>query len=291
MPNWIPFAAITVFSIFLMAYTVLKNRDKSHMIVIFWLFICGLAFLFEFIIFVLFKSYEYDPGILANEYNDSVLGSLVSQAFAVPVAITFVVVTHLRIRWIILIIGLFFLIETLFIYLDVYVHIWWRTIFTTFFLILTVILSKIWWKHMDNNRSRYINFTTLFFAMLTLAQSGGWFFSSLLSLYELPIYAFPEEARNNITGNFVYLFFTTYLYTLVIYFRNTELSFTIMTVAFLSFIEIAMVNQGILFLKAPVYIFLLPAFHLLLIQTGRHVYSRYFKVYPKSAQKRLPHHD
>ncbi|OIU72451.1 hypothetical protein [Rossellomorea aquimaris] len=291
MPNWVPFLALTVFSLFLLAYTISKNREKSHLIFLFWLFICGLAFLFEFIIFILFKSYEYDPGILVNQYSDSVLGSIVSQAFAVPVAITFIVVTNLRIRAIIFIIGLFFMIETLFLYLEVYVHYWWRSIFTSMFLILTVILSKLWWNSLDKDRSHYINFTTLFFAMLALTQTGGWILSSLLGLYELPIPAFTEEMRNNITGNFAYLFFSSYLYSLIIYYRNRELPFTIMTVVFLTTIEIAMADRGILSVKEPVYILVLPALHFLLIQTGRHVYRRYFKLFPDTSQKRLPRHE
>jgi hypothetical protein len=291
MPNWVPFAVITAFSLFLLVYTVSKNREKSHLIFLFWLFICGLAFLFEFIIFILFKSYEYRPGILINEYNDSVLGSVVSQAFAVPVTITFLVITHLRMKWIILIIGLFYLIETLFLYLDVYVHYWWKSIFTSMFLILAVILSKSWWHCLDKGRYHYINFITLFFAMLTLAQTAGWLLSSLLGLYELPISVFAEVERNNITGNFVYLFFTTYLYCLVIYFRNFELSYSIMTVVFLTAIEIAMADGGILFLKESVCILVLPALHFFFIQTGRHVYRRCFKLYSTSSQKRLPRHE
>jgi hypothetical protein len=288
MPNWVPFAAITVLSLFLLTYTISKNREKFHLIFIFWLFMCGLAFLFEFIIFILFKSYEYDPGILVNEYNDSVLGSVVSQAFAVPVAITFIVVTHLRKRWIILIIGLFFMIETLFLYLEVYVHNWWRTIFTSMVLILTVVLSKLWWNRLDKASSHHINFITLFFAMLTLVEIGGWILSSLLGLYELPILAFSEEMRNNTAGNFVYLFFAAYLYSLIIYYRNSELSFAIMTIVFLAIIEITMVNRGILVVREPVYILVLPALHLFLIQTGRHMYRRYFILSPWISKKRLP---
>ncbi|XXM73284.1 hypothetical protein ACQ0QQ_05170 [Lysinibacillus sphaericus] len=291
MPNWVPFAVLTIFSLFLLIYTISKHRDKSHLILLFWLFICGLAFLFEFIIFILFKSYEYDPGILANEYNDSVLGSVVSQAFAVPVAITFIAVTQLRIRWMLFIIGLFFMIETLFLYLDVYVHFWWRSIYTSLFLILTVILSKFWWNRLDEGRSHGFKFTTLFFAVLALAQTGGWILSSLLGLYELPIPVFTEEMRNNITGNFVYLFFSSYLYSLIIYYRNREFPFAIMTVVFLTTIEITMADRGILSVKEPVYILVLPSLHFLLIQTGRHVYRRFFKLRPDTSQKRLPRHE
>ncbi|WP_175988554.1 hypothetical protein [Bacillus sp. Marseille-Q1617] len=291
MPNWIPFVSLMIISVFLLAYTLMKNHDKSPQIFLFWLFICGLAFSFEFVIFILLESYEYYPHILANEYNDNILGSISSQAFAVPAATIFIVVFHLRNRWIFLIIGLFFMIETLFLYLNVYHHNWWKSTYTTFFLVLTVTLSKAWWKSLSKVTYHYINFTTLFFALLTLTQTGGWILSALLGLYELPVQFFSEEIRNNITGNFIYLLFTTYLYSLIIYFRNSELPFTIMSVTFLLSIEILMVDQGILHLREPFYIFVLPVLHITFIQWGKFVYRRHFPLYQQTTEKRLLQHE
>ncbi|MGR3763611.1 hypothetical protein [Rossellomorea sp. NS-SX7] len=291
MPNWIPFVSITIISVLLLTYTLLTNRNRTPQIILFWLFICGLAFSFEFVIFILFNSYEYNPEILQNQYNDSILGSISSQAFAVPVAITFIVIFHLKNRWIIFIIGLFFMIETLFIYLHVYEHNWWKSIYTSVFLVLTVTLSKIWWRYMMKGKHHFINFATLFFALLALTQTGGWILSALLGLYELPIILFKEEMRDIITGNFIYLSFTTYLYSLIIYFRNIELPFTIMTVAFLLSIEILMVDQGILLLKNPSCIFVLPALHIAFIQFGKQAYTRLFPSYLQTAQKRLLQHE
>jgi hypothetical protein len=284
MPNWVPFLSISFISICLLGYTIMKNREKSPQIIIFWLFISGLAYFFEFVIFILLESYEYNPDLLTNEYNDSVLGSISSQALAVPIAVTFLVVFHLKTRWIIFIIGLFYVIESIFLHLNIYEHNWWSSFYTILFLVLTVILSRIWWRFLDEQNYQYVNFATLFFALITLTETAGWLFSGLLGLYSLPIPLSSVEMKNNISGNGIYLLFATYLYSLVIYFRSTELPFTIMTVVFLLTIEILMVNQGILQLKESYYIFILPAVHITMIQTGKHFYHSRFKAFQTSAQ-------
>jgi hypothetical protein len=284
MPNWVPFLLISIISVFLLGYTIIRNREKSPQIILFWLFISGLAYFFEFVVFILLDSYEYNPDILANEYHDSVLGSITSQALAVPVAVTYLVVFHLKTKWIIFIIGLFYMIETLFLYLNIYEHNWWKSIYTILFLVLAVIITRIWWMFLNKQTYQYVNFATLFFALMTLTETAGWILSELLGLYSLPIPFSSVEMKNNVTGNGIYLLFATYLYSLIIYFRSTELPFTIVTLVFLVTIEILMVNQGILHLKESYYVFILPAVHITMIQAGKHIYQRHFKAFHAASQ-------
>jgi hypothetical protein len=287
MPNWVPFACLSIISVFLLSYILVKKREKVPKIILFWLFISGIAYLFEFVIFILLKSYEYNPKFFANHYNDSIAGSIISQALAVPVAITLIVVFHLRFRWIFIIIGLFFLIETFFLYLGIYEHNWWKSIYTILFLSLAVMLSKVWWRYLYPGKYHYINFVTLYFALMTLSQTTGWILSPLVGLYEIPIGIFSEEMRDNVAGNGVYLFFTSYLYTLNIYYKSNELHYTVMTLVFLLTIEIFMVNQGILHLKEPYYIFVLPSLHIVFIQAGKYLCHRHFPGFHQTSQKRL----
>jgi hypothetical protein len=284
MPNWVPFLSISIISVILLGYTIMRNREKSPQIILFWLFISGLGYFFEFIIFIILESYEYNPDILANEYNDSIAGSITSQALAVPVAITSLVVFHLNTRWTLFIIGLFYMIETLFLHLNIYEHNWWKSFYTILFLILAVILSRIWWRFLHEQRSQYVNFATLFFVMMALTETAGWIFSGLLGLYSLPIPFSSVEMKNNIIGNGIYLLFATYLYSLIIYFRSRELPFTIMTLVFLLTIEILMVNQGNLTLKDSYYIFILPAVHITMIQAGKYIYHRHFRAFQTASQ-------
>ncbi|MEI2664985.1 hypothetical protein [Rossellomorea sp. LJF3] len=287
MANWVPFVFLSLFSIFALSLIVMKNRHISGRIILFWLFICGLAYVFEYVIFVLFNSYTYHPHILSNNYNDSVLGSISSQAFSVPVAITYIVLYRLPAWRIAVIIGLFFLIETWFIHTNLYEHHWWESYYTTFFLIISVILAKTWWRFLEESDNHYVQFITLFFALSTISLSFAWILSSLLKLYILPLNHFSNPVRDLIAGNAMYIWFTTYFYSLVIFFRNGDWKYPLWSILFLLTVEVFMVQEGVLLLKNPLMIGVLPLFHLFMILAGRHYYQRYFDTYIEMQQKGL----
>ncbi|MFI8686528.1 hypothetical protein [Rossellomorea sp. NPDC077527] len=276
MANWVPFVFLSLFSIFVLTFMVVKNRHLSAQIILFWLFISGLAYVFEYIIFVLFNSYTYHPHILSNNYNDSVLGSISSQAFSVPVAITYIVLYRLTISRILIIISVFFLIETWFIHTDLYEHHWWESYYTSFFLIISVLLAKSWWRFLGDRSNHYIQFITLFFALSTITLSFAWVLSSLLNLYIIPLNHFSNPVRDLIAGNAIYIWFTTYFYSLLIYFRNGDWKFALWSVLFLFTVEFFMVQDGVLIMESPLLLFTLPLFHFSMIFAGSYCYSQYF---------------
>ncbi len=286
MPNWVPFISLCILSILLLIYTLYKNQQDTSKILLFWLFISGLAYVFEFFVFVVFNSYAYHPHILSNRYNDSVLGSISSQAFSVPITITFITACKLKVRWIILIIGFFIFIETWFLHLQIYSHFWWETLYTPFFLILSVILAKAWWELLDGT-SHYVHFITLFFALSTIILSLGWVISPLLGVYEIHLNIFPKEMRDVIAGNSLYLWFSTYLYTLVIFFRSKGAWIILLTVSLLLFIEIFMYKEGILETENLFTFMGLPLFHLLMMSFGCYIFNRHFQTYLISKRKGL----
>ncbi|MBW3114124.1 MULTISPECIES: hypothetical protein [Bacillaceae] len=287
MANWVPFVFLSLFSIFALCMIVVKNRRISAKIILFWLFISGLAYVFEYIIFVLFNSYTYHPHILSNNYNDSVLGSISSQAFSVPVAITYIVLYRSTISRIAIIIGVFFVIETWFIYTNLYEHHWWESYYTSFFLIISVILAKTWWKFLEYRSNHYIQFITLFFALSTVTLSLAWILSSLLKLYMIPMNHFSDPVRDLIAGNAIYIWFTTYFYCLVIFFRPGDWKSIFWSVLFLFMIESFMVQEGRLLLESYWMIFILPLFHLTMMSLGSHYYKQYFDTYIELQRKGL----
>ncbi|MCR8849125.1 hypothetical protein NQ095_11950 [Rossellomorea sp. SC111] len=287
MANWVPFVFLSLFSIFALFFIVMRNRQIYGRIILFWLFISGLAYVFEYVIFVLFNSYTYHPHILSNNYNDSVLGSISSQAFSVPVAITYVVLYRLPAWRIAVIISVFFLIETWFIHINLYEHHWWKSYYTTFFLIISVILAKTWWKVLEESSNHYVHFITLYFALSTISLSFAWILSSLLNLYIVPLNHFSNPVRDLIAGNAIYIWFTTYFYSLVIFFRNCDWKYTLGSILFLLTVEVFMVREGVLLLNNPAMIAVLPLFHLFMISTGSQYYQRYFDTYREMQQKGL----
>ena len=288
MANWVPFVSLSLISIFVLAYIMVKNRPISARIMLFWLFISGLAYVFEYIIYVLFNSYTYHPHILSNNYNDSVFGSISSQAFSVPVSITYIVLYKLPISRIVVIIAMFFLIETWFIHSNLYEHHWWKSYYTTCFLIVSVILAKTWWKLLSDGTNHYVQFITLFFALSTVSLSFAWILSSLMNLYIIPLNHFVNPTRDLIAGNALYIWFTTYLYSLVIFFRNGDWKYTLWSILFLFTCEVIMFKEGVLLVENLLMLMVLPLFHLLMISAGSIYYGRFFDTYIEMQRKGLP---
>ncbi|BCB03111.1 hypothetical protein [Bacillus sp. KH172YL63] len=286
MANWVPFVSLSLISICLLVFIVMKNRHIAAHIILFWLFISGLAYVFEYVIFVLYNSYSYHPHILSDKYNDSVLGSISSQAFSVPIAITYIVVYRLKTTKILLIIAGFFLIETWFLHTDLYEHHWWQSYYTGFFLVVAVIMAKSWWTQLHEQKNHYIQFITLFFALSTVSLSFAWILSSILELYIIPLNYFSNPTRDLVAGNALYIWLTTYIYTLVIFFRNKDWSCTVFTILILLAIETLMVQHGAMILSRPMMLVVLPLFHLSMIVLGTFTFGKNFHTYSEIHQKR-----
>ena len=64
MANWVPFVFLSLFSILLLSLSLDEKSSRFRPeFILFWLFISGLAYVFEYVIFVLFNSYTYHPHI------------------------------------------------------------------------------------------------------------------------------------------------------------------------------------------------------------------------------------
>jgi uncharacterized membrane protein len=73
IPNYVSYATLVLISIVLM---VCSWREAANgAIVPFFLCVVGTIYLFECIIFVLFRSYEYVPGVFGVRYIDNVFGA------------------------------------------------------------------------------------------------------------------------------------------------------------------------------------------------------------------------
>lgn len=149
-------------------------------------------------------------------------------------------------------------------------------------------LSKVWWKLLENTPNHYVLFITLFFALSTVSLSFAWILSSLLELYILPLHHFSNPTRDLIAGNAMYIWFTTYFYALVIFFRNKDKQYALLTILFLLTIEVFMVQEGVLLLKNPLMMMVLPLFHFSVISIGGYFYNHHFPNYVEITRKELP---
>ena len=62
----------------------------------------------------------------------------------------------------------------------------------------------------------------------------------------IPLNHFPKPVRDLIAGNAMYIWFTTYFYSLVIFFRNGDWKYSLWSVLFLFTVEILWYKEGVL---------------------------------------------
>jgi hypothetical protein len=91
-----------------------------------------IAFFIETVIYIFGGSYQYFPKIIKhNAYYDSNVGALVSNLMIVPTLAVFIAVFELNWIWKTFFVLFLTFTEILFVNINIYVHYWWKTIYTT----------------------------------------------------------------------------------------------------------------------------------------------------------------
>ncbi len=134
-------------------------------------FIIGMAYVLEYVVFVLFESYDYDPDFMTNEYFDNLFGSLTSQAFAFPIMAMVVAAYQLKFRYILFISSMFMGIEELFLHWDIYTHHWWKTIYTGVLMTIGFSISKVWYVWLTERYMTFVHYATFFLGMLAITST------------------------------------------------------------------------------------------------------------------------
>jgi len=176
MPNFIPYLLLTAVCAVALISLLIRKRDVWPLIVL--LSFSGTIYVFEFFIMVLFDSYRYHPNIVKIPYYDNVVGALVSNFFAVPVAAVFVVVYRLRAPWILSLALAFGAIEWLFLRIGAFEHQWWRTPYTILALLIFFPVARLWLAELRRGRSP---FTFVALQMLAWSIAGTTMFGFALS--------------------------------------------------------------------------------------------------------------
>ncbi|WP_433749106.1 hypothetical protein [Falsibacillus pallidus] len=274
MQNWLWFLLLTILSLSLFFYNY--HKIKSPHVLLFWLFISGLSYLLELIIFVVFDSYSYHPHVFADSFNDSVLGAITSQAFSVPIALTFISSSDYRLRWKAGLVVVFFLIEQFFLYLGVYQHFWWRTWYTAIILTIAIPLGRKWYISLEQARSPRLYFITLFFVIYTILASLVWGLSSILNLLTMHPGWFDETSRDNVFGFSIYLWIAAAFYTCVIFYQYGNIMLMVGTALFLFLMERTMTSTGLLIFHPQWLIYLTPFVHVINMRLMGGIYKKYF---------------
>ncbi|WEZ07725.1 hypothetical protein P5663_17050 [Priestia flexa] len=211
MPHYIPFLVLIIISVLIFVFVLWNTRDKKLIILLF--FMIGLAYVLEYFILVLFKSYQYNPNFVHETDLDNILGSLVSQAFAFPVIAVLIGAYQLKFRYIVLISFIFMGIEELFISLGVYTQYWWKTIYTGIFMTIGFVIAKTWHAWLSDRFERWIHVLNLFFSLLAINTTIMLFLLAMFKPHSIHVGWFQSETRDVLSFNTLYVWLLTALYS------------------------------------------------------------------------------
>ncbi len=202
-------------------FTFSWRKESNKKVVPFFFCISGSIFLFEYVIFVLFESYQYYPEIFNNDYFDSVLGSNISNGFIVPAVAIFIAVFNLGFWWIILIIIGFVGIEELFLYLGVYHHFWWKTIYTSIGLLINFHLGKWLWHLIRYHLNRFtLRIFILYFVNLAMQGTIMFYLVAIFHLLFFHVTWYDDLSRGHIAFVTLYFFIDSIFFSLLVVSRT-----------------------------------------------------------------------
>ncbi len=215
IPNFLPFLALVVISIIIFIISWVKASNKR--VVPFFLCIIGLIFFVEYLILVIFKSYEYYPKVFNNAYFDNILGANISNGFIVPSVTLLIAVFNLGFWWIIFIILGFVGIEVLFLHLDIYEHFWWKTIYTSIGLLINFNLGKWIWRLIQNHLDWFqLRFSILYFTNVAIQSTLTFYLAALFELFIFNVNWFQDPIRGHFAFITLYFFIDSVIYSLFV---------------------------------------------------------------------------
>lgn len=175
--NRFPFLILLLIHLAIFFFTIYKKGLRNTLQSLFPN--VGMTYLFEYFVLNLFRAYVYYPKVFKEKHIDNIFGAILSQAFFVPITMTFLSLFKMGWKWKVGFTVYFFLIEQLFLRLGVYKHQWWKTVYTSSILPIAFKISDNWFHQLkEQNKivtglSMYLTFAVIHVNVLFyLAVSG-----------------------------------------------------------------------------------------------------------------------
>lgn len=141
------YVLLGILAVIELTYALVRADDRKFAFA-YYLSLTGAAFHVEVFLMNMMKAYTYYPMIIPNApFDDSLVGDVFSQISVAATALL-VCILKLRVRWILLLVLLYGLVEGLFLALGIYSHNWYRTWMTLVLLAFYFFLSQKLYERM-----------------------------------------------------------------------------------------------------------------------------------------------
>lgn len=165
MPNLFWYFGVTGIGLGMIIYSLFKKRNISVVSLVLFVMM-GFLTLGEFFVLTMFAGYAYKTGVFPDYFADNVVGYVMGNWSLWGGAANLVVNFSLGNRWIILLAGVFMLIETLFLHLGIYETHWWRTYMTAIIVILGLNMIKLWISKVTERSYNFLRYLTFYLLAL-----------------------------------------------------------------------------------------------------------------------------
>jgi hypothetical protein len=198
MPNYFWFLILAILMMGFFTTAIWKAQVSRPRLLIIFIVIAGLGYIFEYIIFVLFHSYDYYPKLHQNHWIDSAIGSIISQAITIPTLSMFIVAFHLKFLWTLMFTLFLMGTEVLFVQLGVYEHNWWRVSYTGALVLLAFNIVR-WLSHNISIHNKYVKWVTIYLFVNLLNHSLSFVIHLITDGYDFTPGWFTNSTRDSLS--------------------------------------------------------------------------------------------
>ncbi|WP_428909545.1 hypothetical protein [Niallia sp. Krafla_26] len=205
MPNLYWYFILIFGSLLLFVFTLWKSFIPRARAILIFFYIGGLAYILEYVIKVIFRSYDYFPHILENAWFDSLFGATISQGIFVPTVAMCIVAFGINTLWVIGICILIMGIEEGFIRLGIYEHHWWKTIYTGILIFIGFNMAK-WWDRMLINRKPWVDYVNIYLLLILFSNMLVYLLTSIWLSHLFQVGAFKNATRDSVFTEATFIF-------------------------------------------------------------------------------------
>lgn len=203
--NTIWYVLLAVTSVVTMVFAVRKSRNRKYTIA-FTLAILGFTYLLESVLAISLHSYTYYPGIVDDLFQDAVLGNMFSQ-ISISCTTILILEYNLSYKWYFLISFIYYLIENLFVKLGIYMHFWYRSIYTFIGLILLFWFVKTCYNKLIASSEYITHYIPLLLGAFAVSGNTIILPFKLLGMQIFKAGFYENLSKNHTTANIIYIFF------------------------------------------------------------------------------------
>ena len=200
--NTIWYIALAAISAAMLFLALAKSPCRKKTLAFFFA-VLGMTYFLEILLLVVMEAYTYSPKIASDSFHESLIGNFFSQ-YSVSAAAVLIATLGLNMKWRIGFSIAYFLVDMLFVQLNIYSHNWYNSWFTLggFFVYSWIVMK--WHGKVFSQPTKGLFIATLFLAVFSLY---GNLFGTTLNFMEIQRFTiglYEQTTKDNTAASVLY---------------------------------------------------------------------------------------